>query len=87
MSPLRRYMEQGSLAYRLSVFNENINKETAFRNKTAYEISVKRQIPYVNHFDLILGNKNFFNYRDHCHFVSHKIYNFGENFVGCAGSV
>ena len=59
---------------KLSVFNENNNREIAVRNKIAYEISVKNKIPYVNHFELVLRNKNFFNYRDHCHFLSHNEY-------------
>ena len=59
---------------KLNVWDENLNKEIFFRNKIAYEISIKRKVPYVNHFDLVLRNKNFFNYRDHVHFLSHNEY-------------
>lgn len=51
-------------------FDDEKNREIFIRNKIAYELAVQYKFFYIDHFGLIMNNRNFFVYADSFHFGS-----------------
>ena len=56
----------------VNVFDAEVNKEISVRNKIAREISAGYNLPFVDHFDFVVQNKNLFAYRDNFHFFNYE---------------
>lgn len=56
----------------LNNFDELKNNEISVRNKIAYDLAIQNKFLYVDHFNLVIENKNIFSYRDGYHFNSYN---------------